>query len=86
MSNMRESYFEKKRTFASLLIKAYNYRGQANQKLHDYEQAEQDYSNLIELFQFQDMPTEKVFEYMTTRTAILAKLSPNKTAAGTDQP
>ena len=78
LDNMRESYFNEKKTFVSQLIQAYSCRGKANQMLQDYEQALQDYNKLIELCQFQDLPTEKVFEYMTTRTAIMGKLSPSK--------
>lgn len=52
LDNMRESYFNKKKTFASLLIQAYICRGKANQMLQDYEQALLDYNKLIELCQF----------------------------------
>ena len=72
--NMRESHFEKRKPLASLLIAAYNCRGRANERLQDYQQALSDYNKLLELCQFQDLPTAKVFEYMTVRSAIMNKL------------
>ena len=73
--NMRESHVEKRKPLAALLIQAYSCRGRANEHLQDYWQALDDYNKLIELCQFQDLPTEKVFEYMNSRSVVLAKLS-----------
>ena len=54
------------------LTQVYNWRAKASEELQDYVNAAQDYTRLIELCQ--DLPSEKVFEYMTARTAIKAKM------------
>ena len=74
LDNMRESIFSKSKPLVSLLIQTYSCRGHANEMLQDYEQAYRDFNKLIELCQFQDLPTEKVFEYMTTLANIKSKL------------
>ena len=52
LDNMRESYLQKRKPLASLLIQAYSCRGQANEQLKDFAQAVKDFNKLIELSQF----------------------------------
>ena len=54
------------------LTQVYGCRAKASEELQDYVNAAEDYTRLIELCQ--NLPTEKVFEYMTARTAIKAKM------------
>jgi len=60
-ANARQSLAGPNAALSSLLISAYNCRGHANEELQDYEQALSDYDKLLELCQFQDLPTKKVF-------------------------
>ena len=54
------------------MTEVYICRAKASEELQDYANAAQDYTRLIELCQ--DLPSEKVREYMTARTAIKAKM------------
>ena len=56
---------EQKKTMAKILIQAYSHRGKANQELNDFENAIIDYNRLLELSQFQDVPTKQICEYMS---------------------
>ena len=49
---------------AKILTQAYTHRGKANQELHDFENAIVDFNKLLELSQFQDVPTKQICEYM----------------------
>ena len=59
---------------SKILALAYSYRGKANEELHDFEGAISDFGKLIELGQFQDMPTEKICEYMSQISALKASI------------
>ena len=59
-----KQHIDERNKLSKVLIQAYSYRGKANQELNDYENAITDFGKLIELGQFQDLPTEKICEYM----------------------
>ena len=63
-----------KKSLLNLLIQAYSCRGKANERLENFQKAYKDFDRLIELCQFQNLPTEKIFEYMSVRAALKSKI------------
>ena len=75
----RQGWDASTQPFAKLLMEIYSIRGQANQNLKDYQSAHGDYNKLIELAQYEDLPTEKLCEYLAMRTSIRAHIRHNST-------